>query len=665
MKKTVSKLLALAMAASLVLSGCGGSGNSGNSEETTGASGSEESTSASSENEIKDLVIPRLASRELETFNILYTQRAEDGENLTSLVDGLLESNPKGELVPCIAEEWGTEDGGLTWTFKLREGVKWVDVNGQEKADCVAQDFATGLEWVLNFYKNDSSNTAMPIEMIKGAKEYYEYTKTLSEEEAKALTAGEGSKFREMVGLETPDDYTVIYHCITEKPYFDSLASYVALYPMAQGMVDELGGADAVRSMNNETMWYNGCYTMTSYIQGNEKIFTKNPMYWDTEAKLFDTVTVKMVESNDVAFQLYQTGDVDYVQLGEAQVNTIAKDANNEFHDYLVPDVPSHFSYQMQFNYNKNKEDGTPDTNWNTAIANEAFRLSWYYGIDFTNYWKRVNAINPMSCENNFYTMKGLVYTSDGTDYTDLVRAELGLGEENGQTPVRLDAEKAEQYKQQAIEELTAQGVTFPVEVDYYIQASSQTALDSANVVAQMFSDCLGDDYVKLNIKTYIQSVRNEVIIPHLHSITNNGWGADYADPQNYLGQMTYGEDNAYYSDQYSYINEVEETEATKALLDTYKEFTKMVDEANAITDDLDARYAAYAKAEAYMLQHAIVLPCYYQIGWCLSRVDNDTKMQPMFGSVGDKMKNWGSNADGYTSEEKGVAEQVAAMVQE
>ena len=659
MKKTVSKLLALAMAASLVLSGCGGSGSS------NGTSENGDATSASSENEVKDLIIPRVASRELETFNILYSQRLEDTENLTNLVDGLLESNPKGELVPCIAEEWGTEDGGLTWTFKLREGVKWVDVNGQEKADCVAQDFATGLEWVLNFYKNDSSNTAMPIEMIKGAKEYYEYTKTLSEEEAKALTVGEGSKFREMVGLETPDDYTVIYHCITEKPYFDSLASYVALYPMAQSMVDELGGADAVRSMNNETMWYNGCYTMTSYIQGNEKIFTKNPMYWDTEAKLFDTVTVKMVESNDVAFQLYQTGDVDYVQLGEAQVNTIAKDANNEFHDYLVPDVPSHFSYQMQFNYNKNKEDGTPDTNWNTAIANEAFRLSWYYGIDFTNYWKRVNAINPMSCENNFYTMKGLVYTSDGTDYTDLVRKEMGMTDENGTTPIRLDAEKAEQYKQQAIEELTAQGVTFPVEADFYISASSQTALDSANVLAQVFSDCLGDDYVKLNIKTYIQSSRNEVSVPHLHSFMINGWGADYGDPQNYLGQMTYGEDNAYYSQEYNYINEVEETEATKALIDTYKEFTTLVNEANAITDDLDARYAAYAKAEAYMLQHAIVLPCYYQIGWCLSRVDNDTKMQPMFGSVGDKMKNWGSNADGYTSEEKGVAEQVAAMVQE
>src|SRR5699024_10928728 len=131
---------------------------------------------------------------------------------------------PEGTLSPGIAEEWGSEDGGKTWTFKLREGVKWVDVNGNEKAECNAWDFATGLEWVLNFYKNDSTNTSMPFEMIEGAEEYYEYTKTLSEEEAFALTAGEGSKFFEMVGMEIPDDYTIIYTCITEKPYFDTLA---------------------------------------------------------------------------------------------------------------------------------------------------------------------------------------------------------------------------------------------------------------------------------------------------------------------------------------------------------------------------------------------------------------------------------------------------------
>ena len=678
MNKTVSRLLALALTAALVLSGCGGGGttteekpaeNTGSTTEQSGEKKEEEkkeeAAAPASGDEISDLVISKLITRELETFNILYSQRAEDGENLTNLVDGLLEVDTDGKLVPGIAEEWGTEDGGLTWTFKIRQGVKWVDVNGNEKADCTAQDFAAGLEWVMNFHKNNSSNTSMPLEMVKGAQEYYEYTKTLSEEEAFALNAEEGSKFREMVGLETPDDYTVVYHCITQKPYFDTLATYNSLYPISPAMVEELGGPAGVKSMNNENMWYNGAYTMTSYIHNNEKIFTKNPLYWDTECKRFDTVTIKMVESNDISFQLYQNGEIDYVDLSEAHINTIAKDPSNKYYDYMVPAVPSKYSYQFHFNFNKNKEDGTPDTNWNTAIANEAFRKSWYYGLNLSDYWKRTNAIDPMVCENNFYTMKGLVYTTDGTEYTELVKKELGLGETNGNTPARVDPAKAEEYKKQAIEELTALGVTFPVGVDYYISASNQVALDSANVMAQAFSDGLGDDYVKFNIKTYVSSVRNEVVQPHLHSFVTNGWGADYGDPQNYLGQEVYGNDNAYYSANYSYINEItEETPENKALLDTYKEYSAMVEAADAITDDLDARYAAYAKAEAYLLDHVLVLPCNYSIGWCLSKIDNDTKMYAMYGAQNEKIKNWATNSAGYTSEEKGVAEQIKAFTE-
>ena len=107
MKKTLSKLLALTLTASLVLSGCGGNAESGSGEANTqggqaNAEGSDKKEEASSKDEIKDLFIARNATRELETFNILYTQRAEDGENLTSLVDGLLESNPKG--VPTLRE---------------------------------------------------------------------------------------------------------------------------------------------------------------------------------------------------------------------------------------------------------------------------------------------------------------------------------------------------------------------------------------------------------------------------------------------------------------------------------------------------------------------------------------------------------------------------------
>jgi len=676
MKKTVSRLLALALTAALVLTGCGGgttteepadtSDNTGTTESTETTEGETAESNEPAEGEITDLYIPKLLTRELETFNILYSQRAEDGENLTNLVDGLLETNPEGTLQPAIAEDWGTEDGGKTWTFKIREGVKWVDVNGNEKAECNAHDFAAGMEWVLNFYKNDSSNTSMPLEMLEGAEEYYEYTKTLSQEEAYALTAEEGSPFSEMVGVEVPDDYTIIYTCVTEKPYFDTLCVYQSLYPISPAMVEELGGPDGVRSMNNENMWYNGPYTMTSYIQGNEKVYTKNPLYWDTECKLFNTVTTKMVESADVAFQNFQAGDLDYVDLSESALTTIARDPSNPYYDYLVPSVPSKYSYQMHFNYNKNNEDGSKDTNWNTAIANEAFRKAWYYGLDLSEYWKRTNAIDPFACENNYYTMPGLVYTSDGTEYTQLVKEAMGLKDPDGVTPARIDADLTQQYKEQAIEELTALGVTFPVEADYYISASSQTALDSANVLAQAFTDSLGDDFVKLNICTFISSNTNEVVVPHLHSFVINGWGADYGDPQNYLGQECYGPENAYYSENYSYINEITEADEAHAdLIADYQEFTSMVEAANAITTDLDARYQAYAEAEAYLLDHVFVLPCNYSVGWCLSMIDMDTKNHAMFGSQDEKMKNWGTKIDGYTSEEKGVAEQIAAYTEE
>ena len=664
MKKTLTKLLAVAMTASVLLSACssgttttenegGESTNTGSEGTTTEEGGSEtETETASTGNEITDLVIPKLATREIETFDILYSQSFNDLENLTNLTDPLLEVDNKGQVVACLADEWGTEDNGLNWTFHIREGVKWVDVNGNEKADVTSYDFATGMEWVLNFYKNESSHTSQPFEMIAGAEEYYEYTKTLTEEEAYALTADDDSVFQQMVGIKTPDANTIVYTCTAEKPYFDTMATWAGMYPRAQAMVDELGGPDGVKSMNNENMWYNGAYTMTSYVQGNEKVFTKNPAYWDTESQRFDTVTIRMVESNDIAFQLYQSGELDYCDLTESQIATISSNPNNEYYDYLVETRPANYSYQIRFNYAKNNEDGTPDTNWNLAAANEAFRLSWYYGLDLTDYLARSNSLNPLSCENEYYSMMGFVYTSDGTDYTELVRQELGLPEMDGETIVRLDADKAEQYKQQAIEELTALGVTFPVSVDYYIAASNQTSLDSATVFGQALSDSLGDDYVKLNIKTYVSSERTEVFDPKLHSITIRGWGADYGDPQNYLGQQMYGYDNAFYSTGYNYIVDVEETDATRDLLNCYKEFTSMVEEANAISDDLDARYAAYAKAEAYLIQHGLVIPAYYNVPYCLTRINVYSKMNSMYGSQNEKMKNWETNADGYTTEE-------------
>ncbi|MDO5410866.1 MAG: ABC transporter substrate-binding protein [Lachnospiraceae bacterium] len=630
--KKKSRVLALVLAAVVALTACGGQGGKGGDKS----------------GELKDLYTFEVAQREMENVFILNTEMANDLNVLCNTQEGLLETDPKGQLAPAVAEKWETTDGGLTWTFNLRKGVKWVDVKGNEKADCTAQDWLTGLEWVMNSWKNEAKNTSMPTALIKGAGDYYNYTKDLKKEEAMALNADKGSKFQEMVGIEAPDDYTLVYHCTDNAPYFATVATSACLYPLSQALIDELGGTDKVRSANNEKLWYNGPYTLTSYIQGNEKILTKNKSYWDKDAKLFNTVTIKITEDTMAAYKLYETGELDHADLDESTVRKIADDKDNEFHDQLVEKLPRKYSYQMHWNYDKRNEDGSSDKNWNTAVANEAFRQSIYWGLDLTKYWSRTNYVNPLHCENVAYTMKGLLYTSDGTEYTKLVTDKIGLPESDGKSPRRYDKEKALAYKKQAMEELKAKGVTFPIEIDYYIIGGSQVAQDGATVLAETFAETLGDDYVKLKVDTYVSSNTKEVIEPRLQSFTINGWGADYGDPQNYLGQETYGEDGAYYSNNYSNINDAKD----KELIATYKEFTKMVNKANKITDDMDKRYDAYAEAEAFMLNHALTVPANLEVALQLTHVNDYTKTNAMYGICNYKYKNWTTSAEAYTAEQ-------------
>ena len=596
--------------------------------------------------EIKDLYDYELQTREIETWNILQSQQSTDMNVLTNLYDGLVEADEYGKVVPAIAESWETEDNGITWTFHLREGVKWVDQNGNEKGEVTAQDFLTSLEWVLNFHKNDAANTSMPMEMIAGAEDYYNMTNEMDADAALALTA-ESPEFADTVGIKAVDDYTLQYTCLSEKPYFDTVAAYNCLYPISQGMLDEIG-VDGFKAATPENIWYNGCYTCTEYIQQNTKTLTKNPLYWDTDAKLFDSVTIKMVESVDTAYQLYTTGELDRVDLSESNLMTIYNNESDPYHDQLIEKRPNKKSNQFHFNYDKLNDDQTEDTNWNTAIANEAFRKCWYYGLDLGSWYKRTNAINPYKCYNNSYTMQGLIYTSDGTEYTELVQEKLGLPSYDGETMTRLDSAKFEEYKAQAIEELTAEGVTFPIHARYFVASGNQTALDSANVLKQAFSDSFGDDFIVLDIDSYVSSVSKEVYNLKRQSFAIAGWGADYGDPQNYLGQETDDSDNAYYMVQLGHAVDSESDE----LKDLYSQFTELVNKADAITDDMDARYEAYAEAEAFMLDHALIVPAYFDISWELTRINDYSKINAMFGIQNNKYKNWETSTDAYTAED-------------
>ena len=642
-----------AVGAASLLAACGEkSNNTGNGAAASGAA-APNSTGATP---LKEFISFESGNRELESWNMLYTQKAEDANVVTNLWDGLLSFDCYGKVVPAIASSWEHNEDATVWTFHLRDDVDWVDCNGEVKAHLTSKDFLVGFEWVMNAIKNEANNTSMPNDTIVGAYEYYELTKEAGDAAADMtyedmLAAG--------VGIEAPDDYTLVFTCPSACPYFGTVAAYNSFYPVAPALIEELG-IDGFRSCDNTTMWYNGPYVVEEYIQGNTKSYIPNPNYYDAaNVSRFERFTVTMISDGSISLQLYQSRELDEVDLGESNITTIQSDPSNEYNQQLCEKRAKKFSYCFIFNYDKKNTDGTPDENWNKAIANKAFRQCFSKGMVLNKFFARYNPINPLKCENDFFTMKGLCYTSDGTDYTNLVAKEMGLDGEayDGKTMKRLRANNGDitELKKQAMEELSAIGVTFPVHCSYYILAGSTSALDSATVLKQCFTDSFGDDFIVLDINTFVSSTMKEVVAPKLQSFTHMGWGADFGDPINFLTQIIVHDDNAYYSCNMTNIAGIVNNGPAsyqKDLVAAYEKFTDLVNEGRAIVDDTDARYAAFAKAEAYFLDENLIFPTVYDITWCLTHVNEYSKINAMYGPCNYKAVNWETSEEAYTTEQ-------------
>ena len=642
-----------AVGAASLLAACGEkSNNTGNGAAASGAA-APNSTGATP---LKEFISFESGNRELESWNMLYTQKAEDANVVTNLWDGLLSFDCYGKVVPAIASSWEHNEDATVWTFHLRDDVDWVDCNGEVKAHLTSKDFLVGFEWVMNAIKNEANNTSMPNDTIVGAYEYYELTKEAGDAAADMtyedmLAAG--------VGIEAPDDYTLVFTCPNACPYFDTVAAYNSFYPVAPALIEELG-VDGFRSCDNTTMWYNGPYVVEEYIQGNTKSYIPNPNYYDAaNVSRFERFTVTMISDGSISLQLYQNRELDEVDLGESNITTIQSDPSNEYNQQLCEKRAKKFSYCFIFNYDKKNTDGTPDENWNKAIANKAFRQCFSKGMVLNKFFARYNPINPLKCENDFFTMKGLCYTSDGTDYTNLVAREMGLDGEayDGKTMKRLRANNGDitELKKQAMEELSAIGVTFPVHCSYYILAGSTSALDSATVLKQCFTDSFGDDFIVLDVNTFVSSTMKEVVAPKLQSFVHMGWGADFGDPINFLTQIIVHDDNAYYSCNMTNIAGIVNNGPAsyqKDLVAAYEKFTDLVNEGRAIVDDTDARYAAFAKAEAYFLDENLIFPTVYDITWCLTHVNEYSKINAMYGPCNYKAVNWETSEEAYTTEQ-------------
>ena len=587
MRRFLSFGLAAAMA--LGLTACGGGGGGSADDDRS--------------------VFRRLYGSEVETLNYLYTSNTNDYEMCANMVDCLVEYDQYGVMQPALAESWEHNDDYTEWTFHIRPGVKWVDAEGNEVADVTANDWVSSARWV-NDAANNSSNQYMYNGIVKNAEAYFNYTAYLLESEnGTRTTDDEGDPIEPVaevsfddVGVKAVDDQTLVYTMETPCTYFPTVLSYTTYMPVYGPFLEEMGDSFGV---DNYSVLYNGAYIMTSFEPQNQRILTKNETYWDKDNVFIDEIQyLYNTSATQLGPESFIRGEVDWAQIDASILSAWLEDPERQ--DMVSPSRANvSFSYFFCFNFEPRFDDSLEPDNWLLAVNNENFRQSIRYGLDRINALTVVEPEDPESLLNR--TITPATFTSAaGLDYTQYPALQE-ISSSDG-----FNEELALQYKEAAVEELTAAGATFPIQM--YMRYNPDTANwdRECQVIEQQLEGLLGTDYIDIVVEAgpstnFLSTVRRAGD----YGFMKCNWGADYADPQTWTDPFK-ELDNSYNfmgTDADTVIGQepcTNKSAETQALADQYYD---LVEAAKAITTDTEARYAAFAEAEAFLIDHAFVIP--------------------------------------------------------
>ncbi len=286
------KVLALILTAAMVvgLAACGGSTSNDAASTTDGT------TTEASDNQTGDETTDTTEAAASTGEKILSVQVGPDPETidpaLNSAVDGgnmllhsfecLLAVDENGQLVPGQAESWETSEDGLTWTFHLRDGLKWSD-----GSDLTANDF------VYSWKRVCDPMVAAP---------YAETVLSMVEGYDKAI---EGDL--DALQVVAQDDNTLVVTLSTPCSYFGSLAAFATLSPVQEATVTANGDAWATSAA---TYISNGPFYVSEWVPGSYIMMSKNPYYWNADAIKLDGIKWNLIEDSNAAYSAYQTGEV-------------------------------------------------------------------------------------------------------------------------------------------------------------------------------------------------------------------------------------------------------------------------------------------------------------------------------------------------------------------
>ena len=607
MKKLLCFLLVLVMV--LSMAACGGNSDS---KETTAAP---EASAAPAVAE--NAVFKKLYASEVTTLNYLITTQENEMTIAANVVDCLVEYDNFGNIEPALALEWSSNEDATVWTFKLREGVKWVDKDGKEVAELTAHDFVNSAHYVCDA-NNAAAGAAQYTSIVAGAEEYNEWTayqlalptavdgtdengnavKLVKNEDGKEEVLEEAAEATlDGIGVKALDDYTLEYTLTKSCPYFVSMVSTGPFMPSNAAFMAECGDKFGT---SNEYLLYNGAYILSTYEPQNQRILTKNAAYWEPDAVHIDEIQFKYnAEANSVATTMYLAGDIDHADVSADLLTAMMADP--QYADDIHPTRAStSYSYWYLFNFDPNFDAEYEPENWDLAVNNENFRKSIYAAMNRAAALSASDAMDPASLVSNTITPAGFAAASaDYTTYGELAKFAAT-------DYCNVDAALA--YKEAAIQELTAAGATFPVKVLTLYNPTSSSWANESQIVEQNLEKVLGTDYIDVIVQAGPDTGFLNERRAGNYAMLKCNWGADYADPETWTDPFVDGS-------KYNFIFKAKGAE-TQAL---FAEYSALVEAAKAITTDMDTRFEAFAKAEALLLEHGFALPIhtssrYYQM---------------------------------------------------
>lgn len=573
-----------------------------------------------------------LYSSEVTTMNYLVSGATYELVVGANTIDSLVENDTYGNILPSGAESWEVSEDGLTWTFHLRAGQYWYDADGNQKDPVTANDYVAAARYVCDSAM-DCANSYLMDGWIVNASELLNYTAALlanpveqgtevGEEQDLVVDANgiiyEGSDWNketekydtwtevpavtpEDLGVEAVDDLTLVYHMVKARPYFLTALQFGTYWPAPASLLAELGEN---YGLDNYSMWFNGAYLLSEFKPNEKRVYTKNENNWDAEHIYIERIEQTCnTEATTLAPELFLRGEIDYADIGSDIVADWLSDPEKS---QMISSsrVIGDYSYFFGFNFEPKFDAEYEPENWAIAVNNENFRKAVFHGINRDEYLAaKYPGDDPSIHKINTVTPKGFS-VNEGKDYVFYGGlAKYTEGES-------FDPELAVQFRDAAKAELEAAGCKFPIKVPVNYNTSYTTWANCTVVLEQQLEELLGADFIDIIVVPYSgSSFLKETRRNGNYALQELNWGADFMDPETWADPFDHKNSYNFFCNEtleQDGINQYTKTEETAALIDQYFE---LVAAAREETGDMDARYEAFAAAESFYIDHAIVVP--------------------------------------------------------